>query len=1284
MSLLAWNCRGIGTPLAIRALKDVVTTSKSQIVGLIETKASVKRCEHVRVRLGFRNCFSVPARGKSGGLALYWTSDVEVTICNYSFYHIDFIVHSSTAFRSTLFYGAPRSVDRGKSWDLIRKLRTMSTLPWCLIGDFNEILRYSDMSRNAWRRSHLMAQFRAVLADCQLSEVGYTGSKYTYSNRRQGSDETKCRLDRALATPEWRNIFKGAEVRHLTTFHSDHRPIQLCFIKPAVKWSGLFRFETMWTRDQRFKKVVSSQWSLLQAGTLMDKLEGLKAPLTKWNKRVFGNVNEKLSSLKAELTYVQELPRSADVISRESALIKELDEWLSREEQMWQQRSRVLWLREGDNNTAFFHQKASARRKTNTIVHLRNTEGALCYDQSSLETIAVRYFQQLFTASDNCSREELLHAMAFLPRKVTASHNRTLTAPYVEGEIFAALSQLNPSKAPGLDGFPAGFFQTYWDVVKIDFVNLCLSVLNSGDIPERFNDTLLVLIPKQKRTIERMEDLRPISLTSVVSRVVAKVMVNRLQAILSEVISTEQSAFVKSRLITDNFIIAHECSHFIKNYRRGATVYGSLKLDMSKAYDRIEWNFLEIVLLQLGFDMCWVRKVMKYVKSVRYCVRVNGAISGFFTPGRGLRQGDPLSPYLFIICTEWLSYKLHEMHRNQVIPGLRICRKSPYISHLFFADDAILFFKATVHSVSAVKNLLTEYEQLSGQVVNFDKSEFVLSPNAPAHLRNGFRDILSVQVVSHHAKYLGLPVVLDRHFSANFTVILDRICGKVGGWSSSFLSCGGKEILIKAVLQAIPQYFMHCFLLPDCILNKIQSLIHNFWWRQSKGSQPIHWVKASWLATSKEEGGLGFKNLKLVNIAFLAKQAWRLYKNPHLLLSQVLRGRYYPDTDIFNASIGYRPSKCWRSILGAVDLLRAGCDAVVGGSFFWKYSSSEEYDVRSGYQLAVNIAKQNMANEGEVSNPSRLKVFWKLFWKLPVPRKVKIFGWRCYHNGLPVGNNLFVRNISTDVSCPICNFAVETDTHIFLHCWWSKAIWDCLNVDSWQLIENCSCMADVLFFLCLNCNIQQASLCLVGFWYIWFMRNRAKHGDKFCTPAEAVARILSLTAEFRKACNVCLNSHQSLSDFEWKPPARGIVKINCDASWDETCKLGGVAAVARDYEGSILGVRAAHVRQCLNSFDCEGLSVLEGLRLGTALQAECLIVESDCAEVVACLNQRYKNVGGKFTWFSECLRYLDDNPRWSLFLIRREANSAADQLAKRARRYSWSWNRLDACPFVAV
>ncbi|KAL9659914.1 hypothetical protein QQ045_024724 [Rhodiola kirilowii] len=253
----------------------------------------------------------------------------------------------------------------------------------------------------------------------------------------------------------------------------------------------------------------------------MAKLDLLKAPLRRWNKKVFGNVNEKLSSLKAELKCIREMPRSEDLIKKETELITQLDEWLVGEEQMWHQRSRVQWLREGDNNTSFFHHKANARRKINTIAHLRNSDGVLYHDQASLKAIAVNYFKQLFASC----------------------------------------------------------------------------VLNSGVIPENFNDTLLVLIPKQKKTVEKMEDLRPISLTSVVSTVVAKVMVNRLQCILPEVVSIEQSAFIKSRLITDNFIIAHECSHFLKNNKRGATVYESLKLDMSKAYDPIEWNFIEALLL---------------------------------------------------------------------------------------------------------------------------------------------------------------------------------------------------------------------------------------------------------------------------------------------------------------------------------------------------------------------------------------------------------------------------------------------------------------------------------------------------------------------------------------------------------------------------------------------------------------------------------------------------------------------------------------------------------------
>ncbi|CAM8913342.1 unnamed protein product [Rhodiola kirilowii] len=331
--------------------------------------------------------------------------------------------------------------------------------------------------------------------------------------------------------------------------------------------------------------------------------------------------------------------------------------------------------------------------------------------------------------------------LSTVPTIVTHDQNLLLIAPFTAAEVTVALFQMNPYKAPGLD--------------------------------DHVNDTLVVLIPKQKQA-ERIEQFRPISLSGVMAKTISKALVNRLQCFIDTVISPAQTAFIKNRIITDNYLIAHETSHYTRNVFNDDQVYGSLKLDMSKAYDRIEWLYLKNILLQLGFEASWVSKIMKFVTTtVTYRLKINGCVSDQFLPHRGLRQGDPLSPYLFILCTEWLSRSLYHLHTTNCLIGIRVCRSAPSITHLLFADDSILYFKADNSTPTVLQKLLADYERLSGQLVNFHKSELVLSKNASPNLIDLFHRTLQVKKVSTHSKYLGMPLLLKRKLSDNFSSIVD-------------------------------------------------------------------------------------------------------------------------------------------------------------------------------------------------------------------------------------------------------------------------------------------------------------------------------------------------------------------------------------------------------------------------------------------------------------------------------------------------------------------------------
>ncbi|KAL9689367.1 hypothetical protein QQ045_009751 [Rhodiola kirilowii] len=169
-----------------------------------------------------------------------------------------------------------------------------------------------------------------------------------------------------------------------------------------------------------------------------------------------------------------------------------------------------------------------------------------------------------------------------------------------------------------------------------------------------------------------------------------KIIAMTLQPLLNQVITIFQSAFIKGRIIMDNFVVAHEIANFLQKDSDPHNYYASVKVDMSKACNRVEWIFLLLqkLLLRMGFADRWVDRVMKCVTSVSYQVRVNDNISNVIIPSRGLRQGDPLSPYLFLFCTELLSAKMQRVVSMKLISGIKICRKAPTVTHLFFADDS--------------------------------------------------------------------------------------------------------------------------------------------------------------------------------------------------------------------------------------------------------------------------------------------------------------------------------------------------------------------------------------------------------------------------------------------------------------------------------------------------------------------------------------------------------------------------------------------------------------------
>ncbi|KAL5805001.1 hypothetical protein ACOSQ3_031801 [Xanthoceras sorbifolium] len=269
------------------------------------------------------------------------------------------------------------------------------------------------------------------------------------------------------------------------------------------------------------------------------------------------------------------------------------------------------------------------------VAGLFDNNGSWHEDEVDVNNIIIDYFSNIFMSRPP-SHEQVEAIIHCVTPRVTPSMNRVLDAPFTPADVKTALFQMYPTKAPGIDGLPTLFYQQYWNHVGDLVTAACLRCLNEGHSVEAFNYTLIVLIPKVQNPI-RVTDFRPINLCNVIYKIVAKVLTNRFRGVLGGAISNTQSAFLSGRLITDNAVIGFECIHSIKRQSKGRVGRLALKLDMSKAYDRVEWDFLRKMMLKIGFSSSWTEKIMNCVTTVSYSILRNGVPMGKIIPSRGLR-----------------------------------------------------------------------------------------------------------------------------------------------------------------------------------------------------------------------------------------------------------------------------------------------------------------------------------------------------------------------------------------------------------------------------------------------------------------------------------------------------------------------------------------------------------------------------------------------------------------------------------------------------------------------
>ncbi|XP_010530574.2 PREDICTED: uncharacterized protein LOC104807150 isoform X3 [Tarenaya hassleriana] len=905
--LFAWNIRGLNSPNK-RFLTRKWILEKQPLVGaLLETHIQEANFERISAALplGWKHvCFF--GDHNTARIWIVWEPTTLVTIYCHTKQAVTCGIEnrgSGITLTATFVYASTLMSERRILWEhltLIGRYPLVAQSPWIVLGDFNQTLVPTD--RSDFPVCLTSQQGMRELTECvqlaEISDVPSRGLTFTWCNNHTTAP-LSIKLDRAMANAPWRATYPNAYAEFLPPGHSDHTPCLVHFPDSLPQVRRPYKFFHHLTLLPEFLQVVRTNW-------LADGIEGtaqyqlcrslkqLKIPLRSLNKTAFSQLSLRVQEAETRLADAQTTllsfptPRN---LAEEKEQRRQFMLLALAEEKFYKQRSRIKWLRLGDRNTAYFHKVTSTRNSQNQIHFLEDHQGNRLTSQTDIKDFAVSFYSQLLGISDLTVQKPTVSWLRNLIRfhddeRVIGVIDSIPSEEEIRGVVFG----LPNNKAPGPDGFPKEFYTETWSIVGGAVTKAVREFFVTSTLLGQLNATSITLVPK-KEGAKKLSDFRPISCCNTIYKVIATILTKRLRSVAQRLVSANQNAFLKGRLMVENVLLASE---IIREYNRNSAHKSAMiKIDIRKAFDSLEWGTIIQLLKAMSLPPRFTRWIEVCISTPKFSISVNGDLAGYFKGRKGLRQGDPLSPYLFIMAMEILSRMLdRSIMEGKIQPHYRC--KSPLISHLSFADDIIIFSKGDVQSLMEVKRVLHDFSNLSGLQINPEKSELFL---AGCSIDEQIAISTAVGIGMGHlpVRYLGVPLSPTRLSKTDYLPLLQKVKSKLTNWQTKFLSSMGKIQLITTVIYGLVNSWSMTFLLPKYLLKEIDSLCAAFLWQHSTNSTPSHRIAWDAICKPRTEGGLGLRRLDEFNKVFRLKLVWLLFSKAGSLWVAWVKSNIFKD-----------------------------------------------------------------------------------------------------------------------------------------------------------------------------------------------------------------------------------------------------------------------------------------------------------------------------------------------------------------------------------------------------